>query len=150
MQDIQIWANIIVQIIFGGVLVAVIKHKNSLIATLKEQSDSAKAVLDLYDIQKLKDYQTLTNEVLELKHQKDLDNAIKDAYVKFEKSAKDGIEKSTKDFAEKYNEFLDFQLHFLLDMDENKRNEWLKHLPKNRAFIEMAIEQVELGNVKLQ
>ncbi len=77
MQDIQIWVNIIVQIIFGGVLVAIIKHKNSLIETLKEQSNSAKVILDLYDIQKLKDYQTLTNEVLELKHQKELEMAIK-------------------------------------------------------------------------
>jgi len=150
MQDIQIWVNIIVQIIFGGVLVAIIKHKNSLIETLKEQSNSAKVILDLYDIQKLKDYQTLTNEVLELKHQKELDKAIKEAYVQFEQTAKDGFQKGAKDFAEKYNEFLDFQLHFLLDMDKNKRNEWLKLLPKNKAFIEMAIKQVELGNVKPQ
>jgi hypothetical protein len=150
MYDFQFWLNLGVQVFVGVVLVLTIKHKNSLIETLKEQSNSAKAVLDLYDIQKLKDYQTLSNEVLELKHQKELDKAIKDAYVQFEQTAKDGIQKGAKDFAEKYNEFLDFQLHFLLDMDENKRDEWLKLLPKNRAFIEMAIKQIELGNVKPQ
>tara|TARA_R110000868_G_scaffold33215_1_gene120810 strand:- start:1821 stop:2273 length:453 start_codon:yes stop_codon:yes gene_type:complete len=150
MSDFQFWLNLFVQVCVGAVLVLVIKHKNSLINTLKEQSNSAKAILELYDIQKLKDYQTLTNEVLELKHQKELDKAIKDAYVQFEQSAKDGFQKGAKDFAEKYNEFLDFQLHFLLDMDKNKRNEWLKSLPKNKEFIEMAINQIELGNVKAQ
>ena len=150
MQDVQIWVNIFIQIIFGGVLVAVIKHKNSLIDTLQKQAESAKSVLDLYDIQKLKDYQTLTNEVNELKHQKELDKAIKEAYVKYDEVAKDSFQKGAKDFAEKYNEFLDFQLHFLLEMDENKKKAWLKLLPKNRAFIEMAIEQVRLGNVKGQ
>jgi len=150
MQDVQIWVNIVIQIIFCGVLVAVIKHKNSLIDTLQKQAESAKSVLDLYDIQKLKDYQTLTNEVNELKHQKELDKAIKEAYVKYDEVAKDSIQKGAKNFAENYNEFLDFHLHFLLDLDNNKRNEWLKLLPKNREFIEMAIKQVELGNVKPQ
>lgn len=150
MQDVQIWVNIVIQIIFGGVLVAVIKHKNSLIDTLQKQAESAKSVLDLYDIQKLKDYQTLTNEVNELKHQKELDKAIKEAYVKYDEVAKNSIQKGAKNFAENYNEFLDFHLHFLLDLDNSKRNEWLKLLPKNREFIEMAIKQVELGNVKPQ
>jgi hypothetical protein len=150
MTDFQFWLNIGVQLFVGVSLILIIKHKNSLINTLKGQSDSAKAVLDLYDIQKLKDYQALSNEVLELKHQKELDKVIKDAYVQFEQTTKDGIQKGAKDFAEKYNEFLDFQLHFLLDMDESKRNEWLKHLPKNRAFIEMAIKQIKSGNIKPQ
>lgn len=150
MTNFQFWLNIGVQLFVGVGLILIIKHKNSLINTLKGQSDSAKAVLDLYDIQKLKDYQSLSNEVLELKHQKELDKAIKDAYVQFEQTTKDGIQKGAKDFAEKYNEFLDFQLHFLLDMEENKRNEWLKLLPKNRAFIEMAIKQIESGNIKPQ
>ena len=150
MTDFQIWLNLAVQFLVGVVLLLTIKHKNSLIETLKEQSNSAKAVLELYDFQKLKEYQTLTNEVLELKHQKQLDKAIKDTYVQFEKATNDGIQKGATDFAEKYNEFLDFQLHFLLDMDIDKKNEWLKLLPKNREFIEMAIKQIDLGNVKSQ
>lgn len=150
MTDFQFWLNLAVQFLVGVVLLLTIKHKNSLIETLKEQSNSAKAVLELYDFQKLKEYQTLTNEVLELKHQKQLDKAIKDTYVQFEKATNDGIQKGATDFAEKYNEFLDFQLHFLLDMDIDKKNEWLKLLPKNREFIEMAIKQIDLGNVKSQ
>ncbi len=150
MYDIYFWINFGIQFLIGVGLVLIIRHKNSLISTLKEQNSSTKSFLELYDIQKLKDYQNLSNEVLELKHKKVLDQAIKDTYVKFEQSSKEGIELAAKDFAEKYNEFLDFQLHFLLKMDDSQRNEWLKRLPKNREFIEMAIKQIELGNIKAQ
>ena len=46
MSDFQFWLNLGVQIFVGVVLVLTIKHRNSLIETLKEQSNSAKAVLD--------------------------------------------------------------------------------------------------------
>lgn len=148
MSDFQFLLNILVQLFLGVVLIGVIRHKNSLISTLKEQINLSKSVLDLYDIQKFKDYQSLSDDVANLKHQKELNDAIKEAYNKSEELANKSIEQSAKDLGEKYNELLDFQLHFLLDLEKSKREEWLKLLPKNKEFIEQIVVQIKEGKIK--
>lgn len=89
----------------------------------------------------------MSDDVAKLKHQKELNDAVKKAYDKSEEWAKIGIAQGAKDFGEKYNELLDFQLHFLLDMEKAKRENWLKLLPKNKEFIEKIIDQIREGKI---
>ena len=102
----------------------------------------------MYDVQKFKDYQALSDDVSKLKHQKELNDAVKKAYDKSEGWAKEGIAKGAKEYGEKYNELLDFQLHFLLGLEKSKREEWLNLLPKNKQFILDIMKQIESGKIK--
>jgi hypothetical protein len=140
MNDWMFYIDLSVQIIVGVILVFIICHKNSLISTLTAQFKTSKELLEMYDINKIKEFTELRvqNEA-EKYRQKEL---------QLDGKVQDTITKVSKPWLEKYNELIDIELHFLLNSSEERREQMLKLMPKNREFFEDIIRDIKSGNLK--
>ena len=73
-------------------------------------------------------------------------------FTHFEKVIKEQILKlvdSTSPWLIKYQELLNYQFHFLLQMSDEELEKVYKHLPENKEFIQYQIKAIkETGNVK--
>jgi len=134
------YINTALLIVGGFFFNRIIKDKNSLIQTLTEQFQSAKQMLELFDVTKFREFQKLSNDALNMKHQKHLEE--------LDVATKSGIEKGAENLAKDFNELLDFQLHALSDMNEAKRNQWLNLLPRNKELIENLLKSIKSGQLK--
>ena len=97
-------------------------------------------MLELYDVDKFRKFQQLSEDTLKMEHQKHLKD--------LDMATKSGIEKGAENLAKDYNELLDFQLHVLNQMDEAKRNQWLNLLPRNKELIEGLIKSIKSGQLR--
>lgn len=144
MEDWMFWTNIVTQLIIGVVLVLIILHKNSLIKTLTSQFDSAKDMLQLYDVEQFRKYSDMKEETSRLEYEKEI-SKIKN-YQK--EDVRKIIEKHSANWIHKYDELVNFELHYLLRLSEEKRMDYLNLLPKNREFMETIISKIKSGDIK--
>ena len=154
-QDILPYINSTILILGGWFLKRIIEDKNSQIETLKtnieankELLNSTKILVEMYDIQKFKEHLDFTVKNLDEKHKTELEKV----FTHFEKVTKEQILKlvdSTSPWLIKYQELLNYQFHFLLQMSDEELEKVYKHLPENKEFIQYQIKVIkETGNVK--
>lgn len=154
-QDILPYINSTILILGGWFLKRIIEDKNSQIETLKtnieankELLNSTKILVEMYDIQKFKEHLDFTVKNLDEKHKTELEKV----FTHFEKVTKEQILKlvdSTSPWLIKYQELLNYQFHFLLQMSDEELEKVYKHLPENKEFIQYQIKAIkETGNVK--
>ena len=154
-QDILPYINSAILILGGWFLKRIIEDKNSQIETLKtnieankELLNSTKILVEMYDIQKFKEHLDFTVKNLDEKHKTELEKV----FTHFEKVTKEQILKlvdSTSPWLIKYQELLNYQFHFLLQMSDEELEKVYKHLPENKEFIQYQIKAIkETGNVK--
>ena len=154
-QDILPYINSTILILGGWFLKRIIEDKNSQIETLKtnieankELLNSTKILVEMYDIQKFKEHLDFTVKNLDEKHKTELEKV----FTHFEKVTKEQILKlvdSTYPWLIKYQELLNYQFHFLLQMSDEELEKVYKHLPENKEFIQYQIKAIkETGNVK--
>ena len=154
-QDILPYINSTILILGGWFLKRIIEDKNSQIETLKtnieankELLNSTKILVEMYDIQKFKEHLDFTVKNLDEKHKTELEKV----FTHFEKVTKEQILKlvdSTSPWLIKYQELLNYQFHFLLQMSDEELEKVYKHLPENKEFIQYQIKAIkETGNIK--
>ena len=154
-QDILPYINSTILILGGWFLKRIIEDKNSQIETLKtnieankELLNSTKILVEMYDIQKFKEHLDFTVKNLDEKHKTELEKV----FTHFEKVTKEQILKlvdSTSPWLIKYQELLNYQFYFLLQMSDEELEKVYKHLPENKEFIQYQIKAIkETGNVK--
>ena len=154
-QDILPYINSTILILGGWFLKRIIEDKNSQIETLKtnieankELLNSTKILVEMYDIQKFKEHLDFTVKNLDEKHKVELEKV----FTHFEKVTKEQILKlvdSTSPWLLKYQELLNYQFHFLLQMSDEDLEKVYKLLPENKEFIKYQIKAIkETGNVK--
>ena len=154
-QDILPYINSTILILGGWFLKRIIEDKNSQIETLKtnieankELLNSTKILVEMYDIQKFKEHLDFTVKNLDEKHKTELEKV----FTHFEKVTKEQILKlvdSTSPWLIKYQELLNYQFHFLLQMSDEELEKVYKYLPENKEFIQYQIKAIkETGNVK--
>lgn len=144
MDQWMFWVNIAVQVLVGVVLILVIINKNSLIKTLTSQFDAAKGMLQLYDVEQFRKYVDLKEETSQLEHQKEI-SKLKNYR---EEDVRKILETHTASWIHKYDELVNFELHYLLKLSDDKRDEYLKLLPKNREFLEKIIAEIKSGKMR--
>ncbi len=134
------YINFVVTLIVGFILGLIIRHKNSLISTLTSQFKSAKDLLEMYDINQLKQYTDIKVEnVKEEYRQKQL---------KSDSNTEQIIKDTSMPWLEKYNEIVDLELHFLLNSSDERVEQMLNLLPKNKEFLSQLIKDIKSGNLR--
>lgn len=141
MQDISFYINLGVQIIIGIVLVLIINHKNSQIETLKSNFSSIQEMIKLYNVDDFKKNVDLKLENQQLEHKRELEKVFE--------NSKELVDKNIKDLATpwliKYNELLNYEIHYLLQMEEEDLQKVFKLIPKNEPFIRQALNEIRGG-----
>lgn len=140
MDETLFYINLGVQIFVGIILIFIIRHKNSLISTLTAQFKTSKDLLDMYDIGKIK-------EMTELRVQNEAEK-YRQKELHLDSKVKDTITEISRPWMEKYNELIDFELYYLLNTSEDRREQILKLMPKNREFIKGLITDIKSGKLK--
>ena len=134
------YINLVVLIIVGIVLVRIIKIKNALITTLTNQFKSAKDLLEMYDINQLKQYTEIKVE--------NVKEEYKQKQLKLDSNTEKIIQDVSLPWIEKYNELVDLELHFLLNSSNERVEQMLNLLPKNKEFLSQLIKDIKLGNLR--
>lgn len=134
------YINLIVLIIVGIVLVYVIRAKNALISTLTEQFKSAKDLLEMYDINQLKQYTEIKVE--------NVKEEYKQKQLKLDANTEKIIQDVSLPWIEKYNELVDLELHFLLNSSDERVKQMLNLLPKNKEFLSQLIVDIKSGKLR--
>ncbi|WP_405295437.1 hypothetical protein [Algibacter sp. Ld11] len=144
MSEILFWINLGVQVLVGVVLVFVIRHKNSQIETLKTNFSTLESMMKLYNVDDFKKNVELKLENQQLQHQREIEKAFKHS----EETIKQSILRISSPWLIKYDELLNYQVHFLSRMEENELKKALKLLPTNEKFILKLLKDIENGNLK--
>lgn len=139
------YINFIVLVIGGLFLKRIINDKNSQIETLSKNFESTKALLDMYDLDKFTKHLDFTVKGLEERHKVEIE--------KIYKSSEEGVENKilelTSPWLVKYNELLNYQFRFLLQMTDEELEKVYKLLPENKEFIQYQIKAIkETDNLK--
>lgn len=144
MSDYLFLVNIGVQILVGVVLVLAIRHKNSQIETLKTNFSTLESMMKLYNVDDFKKNVELKLENQNLQHKKEIEKAFKQS----EETVKSTILELSTPWIEKYNELLNFELHYLAEMEEEKLKKVFKLIPKNEPFIREQLQNIKNGSLK--
>ena len=156
MQDFTtIWMpyiNTILIFVGGWFLKRIIEDKNSQIETLTKNSNSTtellnstKVLVEMYDIQKFKDHLDFTISDLEKRHRLEIEKVFKNT----EESVKNKILEIATPWFVKYNELLNYQFIFLLEMSDEDLEKVYKLFPENKEFIQFQLKSIkETGNIK--
>lgn len=157
-QEILPYINSAILVFGGWFLKSIITHKNSQIKTLTENSNSNKELLnsttellnstktlvEMYDIKKFKEHLDFTINNLEERHKVEIEKVFKIS----EQNVKDKILELASPWLVKYQELLNYQFHFLLQMSDEDLEKIYKLLPENKEFIQYQIKAVkETGNL---
>jgi hypothetical protein len=151
-QEILPYINSAILVFGGWFLKRIINDKNSQIETLTKNSNSTtellnstKVLIEMYDIQKFKEHLDFTINTLEERHKVEIEKVFKLS----EQNVKDKILELASPWLIKYQELLNYQFHFLLQMSEEDLEKVLKSLPENKEFIQYQIKAIkETGNLK--
>jgi len=144
MSELFFWINIGIQLLVGVVLVLAIRHKNSQIETLKANFSTLESMMKLYNVEDFKKNVELKLENQQLQHQKEIDKAFK----KSEEAIRESILKISTPWLSKYDELLNYELHFISQMKEEELQKTLKLLPKNKEFILTMLSNIKSGKIK--
>lgn len=146
------YVNTFMLLLGGWFLKEKISHKNSQIETLSKNSESTKELLnstkvlvEMYDIQKFKDHLDFTISDLEKRHRVEIEKVFRNT----EEGVKVKILELATPWFVKYNELLNYQFHFLLEMSDEDLEKVYKLLPENKEFIKLQLKSIkETGNIK--
>ena len=131
--DAMPYINFILTSIVGVILLVVIRQKNQLIKNLITQSKTAKDLLEMYDIDQLKKYTNIAVSNVREEYKKKISEI---------ENKKDAV-KFSKDLLDVYNELINFEVHNLLNISDEKQKSILNSLPKNKRILEKSVKSMK-------
>ena len=128
-QNVMPYINFILTFVVGVILWLIIKGKNHTINDLEKITKVSKDALELFDINKIKNYTDLVEKTVKMEY--DLENNQKE------------IIDLNVEMLDIYNELMNFEIHNLMNMSDEMQQAVLNSLPKNKRILEKALKSMK-------